>query len=58
MTALSVKRVTIVFQPIYQTEVPAQPMIELFPISEVNDAMEHLRAGKGRYRIALQNDIR
>lgn len=33
-------------------------MIELFPMSKVNDAMEHLRAGKARYRIVLQNDIR
>ena len=34
------------------------PMIEVFPMSKVNDAMEHLRAGKARYRIVLQNDIR
>ncbi len=34
------------------------PMIEVFPMSRVNDAMEHLRAGKARYRIVLQNDIR
>jgi len=34
------------------------PMIETFPMSKVNDAMEHLRAGKARYRIVLQNDIR
>jgi uncharacterized zinc-type alcohol dehydrogenase-like protein len=34
------------------------PQIELFPMSKVNDAFEHLRAGKARYRIVLQNDIR
>jgi len=33
------------------------PMIELLPMSEVNDALEHLRAGKARYRIVLQNDL-
>jgi len=27
-------------------------------MSKVNDAMEHLRAGKARYRIVLENDIR
>ena len=34
------------------------PMIEVFPMSKVNDAMEHLRAGRARYRIVLQNDLR
>jgi uncharacterized zinc-type alcohol dehydrogenase-like protein len=33
------------------------PQIELFPMSRVNDAVEHLRAGKARYRVVLQNDI-
>lgn len=33
------------------------PMTETFPMSKVNDAMEHLRAGKARYRIVLQNDF-
>ena len=33
------------------------PIIEKFPMSRVNDAIEHLRAGKARYRIVLQNDI-
>jgi len=33
------------------------PVTELYPMSKVNDAMEHLRAGKARYRIVLQNDI-
>jgi len=33
------------------------PVTEMFPMSKVNDAMEHLRAGKARYRIVLKNDI-
>lgn len=33
------------------------PQVELFPMSKVNNAFEHLRAGKARYRIVLQNDI-
>lgn len=35
-----------------------KPVIEKFPMSKVNDAIEHLRAGKARYRIVLENDIR
>jgi uncharacterized zinc-type alcohol dehydrogenase-like protein len=33
------------------------PLTEMFPMSKVNDAMEHLRAGKARYRIVLINDL-
>ena len=33
------------------------PMVEKFPLSRVNEAFEHLRAGKARYRIVLENDI-
>src|SRR5215510_2583990 len=33
------------------------PVIEFFPMSKVNDALEHLRSGKARYRIVLVNDI-
>lgn len=33
------------------------PMTEHFPLSKVNEAMEHLRAGKARYRIVLENDL-
>lgn len=32
------------------------PVTEMFPLSQVNDAMEHLRSGKARYRIVLAND--
>jgi alcohol/geraniol dehydrogenase (NADP+) len=34
------------------------PVTESFKLSEVNEAFEHLKAGKARYRIVLQNDIR
>lgn len=33
------------------------PVTETFPMSKVNDALEHLRAGKARYRIVLENDL-
>lgn len=33
------------------------PVIETFPMSKVNEALEHLRSGKARYRIVLENDI-
>ena len=32
------------------------PITETFPMSQVNDALEHLRAGKARYRIVLINE--
>ena len=31
-----------------------RPQAEYFPLAKVNDALEHLRAGKPRYRIVLQ----
>jgi uncharacterized zinc-type alcohol dehydrogenase-like protein len=33
------------------------PVTESFKMSEINDAFEHLKAGKARYRIVLRNDI-
>lgn len=33
------------------------PVIEKFPMSEANDAIQHLRDGKARYRIVLENDL-
>jgi uncharacterized zinc-type alcohol dehydrogenase-like protein len=33
------------------------PVTETFPMSRVNDAIEHLRAGKARYRVVLENDF-
>jgi uncharacterized zinc-type alcohol dehydrogenase-like protein len=34
------------------------PVTENFPMSRVNEALEHLRAGKARYRIVLANDFK
>ncbi len=33
------------------------PQVEHFPMSQVNDALEHLRAGKARFRIVLDADF-
>jgi len=33
------------------------PVTELYPMSQVNDALQHLRDGKARYRIVLQADF-
>ena len=33
------------------------PTVETFPMSKANDALEHLRSGKARYRIVLINDL-
>ena len=33
------------------------PTTETFPMTKANDAIEHLRAGKARYRIVLENDL-
>lgn len=33
------------------------PTVERFGMSEVNDALEHLRSGKARYRVVLDNDF-
>jgi uncharacterized zinc-type alcohol dehydrogenase-like protein len=33
------------------------PIIEKVPLSRVNEALDHLRAGRARYRIVLENDI-
>ena len=32
------------------------PQIETFPLSKVNDALDHLRAGSARYRVVLEAD--
>lgn len=33
------------------------PMVEEFPMSAANDAMQHLESGKARYRIVLKQDL-
>jgi alcohol/geraniol dehydrogenase (NADP+) len=34
------------------------PITEEFPMSRANEALEHLKAGKARYRIVLKNDLK
>jgi uncharacterized zinc-type alcohol dehydrogenase-like protein len=34
-----------------------QPMVERFPMSKCNDAIAHLKSGKARYRIVLENEV-
>jgi uncharacterized zinc-type alcohol dehydrogenase-like protein len=34
-----------------------EPTTENFPMSRINDALDHLRAGKARYRIVLKNNL-
>jgi uncharacterized zinc-type alcohol dehydrogenase-like protein len=34
-----------------------EAVTENFPMSKVNEALEHLKAGKARYRIVLENDL-
>ena len=33
------------------------PTTEHFPMSKINDALEHLKSGQARYRIVLENDL-
>ena len=33
------------------------PVTEESPMSKANDALQHLRDGKARYRIVLKNDL-
>jgi uncharacterized zinc-type alcohol dehydrogenase-like protein len=33
------------------------PQVERFPMSKINEAIEHLKSGKARYRIVLENDF-
>ena len=30
-----------------------KPMVEVFPLAKVNDALEHLKSGKARYRLGI-----
>ena len=34
-----------------------KPVVEMFPVSQVNEALDQLRTGKGRYRAVLKNDF-
>lgn len=33
------------------------PVTESFPLSRVNEALDHLRSGRARYRVVLENDL-
>ena len=33
-----------------------EPLVEIYPMDQVNDAMEKLRSGKPRYRLVLKNE--
>ena len=33
------------------------PQVEHFPMSRMNDALDHLRSGKARYRVVLDADF-
>ncbi len=34
-----------------------EPVVEEYPMSQVNEALEHLESGKARYRVVLKNDF-
>jgi uncharacterized zinc-type alcohol dehydrogenase-like protein len=34
-----------------------KPMVEMYPMSQINEAIDHLKAGKARYRVVLQADF-
>ncbi len=34
------------------------PVVEVFPMSRLNEAVDRLRSGKARYRVVVQNDIK
>ncbi len=33
-----------------------KPQVEMYPMSKINDAFEHLKSGKAKYRIVLSNE--
>ena len=41
----------------FATRTGVEPIVETYPMSQVNDAIEHVRDGKARYRVVLKNDI-
>ena len=34
------------------------PQVEMYPMSRINEALDHLRSGKARYRLVVENDFR
>ncbi len=41
----------------FATQHNIKPMVEMFPMSEINNAISHLEEGKARYRVVLQADF-
>lgn len=33
------------------------PTIEMYPMSKINEALQHVRDGKARYRVVLKADF-
>jgi uncharacterized zinc-type alcohol dehydrogenase-like protein len=33
------------------------PQVEFFPMSKINDALDHVRAGKANFRVVLKADF-
>jgi uncharacterized zinc-type alcohol dehydrogenase-like protein len=33
-----------------------KPQIEVYPMSRINEAFDHLKSGNAKYRIVLSND--
>jgi uncharacterized zinc-type alcohol dehydrogenase-like protein len=33
-----------------------KPQVEMYPMSKINDAFDHLKSGKAKYRIVLSNE--
>ncbi len=41
----------------FAARVGVEPITETYPMSKINEAIAHMRAGKARYRIVLKNDF-
>lgn len=41
----------------FATRSKVAPTTELFPMSKINDAIQHVRNGKARYRVVLKADF-
>ncbi|EFN6912383.1 zinc-binding alcohol dehydrogenase [Escherichia coli O10] len=39
---------------VYTSRSKVAPTTELFPMSKINDAIQHVRDGKARYRVVLK----
>ncbi|EHX0905111.1 hypothetical protein AB2M50_004272 [Escherichia coli] len=62
MSGLAGRRVAVVtatpvLAVIRSTASKVAPTTELFPMSKINDAIQHVRDGKARYRVVLKADF-